>query len=163
MTFTVYKLNHLGEEEIKYTAQVLERSANHICIRAAFSAETRDLGYMILKKGDIFTEWFYSNQWYNIFRIDDVDNGIFKGFYCNLTRPAIITQNSVKAEDLALDLFIHPHGETIMLDEDEYADLSLSDTERQQVQHALKHLKQRIQARAAPFNVLQPIHPHQGE
>lgn len=154
MSFTVYKLNHRGEEELHYQGELLERSPTQVCIRAKFGFDTRHLGYVTLKKGDIFTEWFYTDRWYNIFRVEDVDTGELKGFYCNFTRPAIIEDDFVKAEDLALDLFVKPNGETLLLDEDEFAALPLTETERHQVEEAHQHLETLIQVRKQPFDSL---------
>jgi len=152
MSFTVYKLNYRGEEELSYTGEVIERGEHHVCIRATYRFATRDLGYMTLRKGDHFTEWFYDDRWYNIFRITDVESGMLKGFYCNLTRPAQITETHVKADDLALDIFVKPDGEWLLLDEEEYEALQLPESERAQVQQAIEQIKFRVQQRKAPFD-----------
>ncbi|MCA9914248.1 MAG: DUF402 domain-containing protein [Anaerolineae bacterium] len=154
MTFTVYKLNHLGEEQLSYEGELLERGEHHVCIRAKFASSSRDLGYVSIQQGDIFTEWFYDDRWYNIFRLQDQTTGALKGFYCNLTRPAQISENSVKADDLALDVFIKPGGEWLLLDEDEYEALHLSAAEDSQVQAAIAHIKQMVQQHIPPFDVL---------
>ena len=152
MSFTIYKLNHQGEEELSYTGDVLEREKTYVCVRAVFGFETMDLGYVILKKGDIFTEWFYTERWFNVFKVADVDTGQLKGYYCNLTRPAIISANAVKADDLALDIFVQPDGTLLILDEDDYEDLPLTETERHQVQQAINEIKQLVQTRSTPFH-----------
>jgi uncharacterized protein len=155
--FTVYKLNHRGEIELSYQGEVLEHGANFVCVRAPFTFATRDLGYVILKTGDIFTEWFYSDKWYNVFRVQDGDSGALKGYYCNLTRPAIISQNDVKADDLALDVFVRVDGSTLLLDEDEYNELPLSDDERAQVQAAVAEIQRLVKRATSPFNDLKAI------
>ena len=152
--FTVYKLNTLGETELSYQGEVIERGENFVCIRAPFTFATRDLGYVILKTGDIFTEWFYSDKWYNVFRVEDVDSGALKGYYCNLTRPAIISENDVKAEDLALDVFVKPDGSTLLLDEDEYNALPLTENERTQVGKAVEEIQKLVSEAVTPFEDL---------
>ncbi len=154
MSFTVYKLNHLGEEELHYQGEVIERGDHHVCIRAIFTFASRDLGYVCIEQGDIFTEWFYDDRWYNIFRLEDKDSGALKGFYCNLTRPAQIAEDHVKADDLALDVFVKPGGEWLLLDEDEYDALPLSEADRAHVQQAVQQITTRVQQRAAPFDEL---------
>lgn len=154
MNFTVYKLDAHGREDLHYQGEVIERGENYVCVRAIFRPQTSDLGYMLLKQGDIFTEWFYTDRWYNIFKIEDIDTGNFKGFYCNLTRPAIISENSVKADDLELDVFVTPSGDTLLLDEDEYEALALSDEERQHVENAVLQLHQLVENRQPPFENL---------
>jgi uncharacterized protein len=154
MSITVYKLNHLGEEKLQYSGEVLKRAEHCICIRAIFSSDDMELDYVTLKRGDIFTEWFYDNRWYNIFRIVDVDTRELKGYYCNLTRPAQIAENHIKAEDLALDLFVRPDSTTLLLDEVEYQALPLTDVERKQVQAALEELHFLVKAANPPFDDL---------
>lgn len=152
--FTVNKLNHRGEQELSYTGEAIEHGENFVCIRAPFTFSTRDLGYVVLKTGDIFTEWFYTDRWYNVFQINDVDSGSLKGYYCNLTRPAHIIEASLSAEDLALDIFVKPDGEILRLDEEDYAALPLADDERKQVEVAIATIEDLVKRRVAPFAAL---------
>ena len=152
MSFTIYKLNHKGEEELSYSGTVLERGETYVCVQAIFNFDTMDLGYITLKKGDIFTEWFYTDRWFNVFKVEDIDTVQLKGYYCNLTRPAIISDKTVKADDLALDIFVQPNGNMLILDEDDYDKLPLSETERYQVQQAVNQIKQLVQTRTIPFH-----------
>lgn len=154
MSFTVHKLNHLGEEKLQYSGEVLERGEHFVCIQALFSFGDMELGYVTLRQGDIFTEWFYDNRWYNVFRIEDVDSNELKGYYCNLTRPAQIGKENVKAEDLALDLFVKPDGTTILLDEDEYQSLHLAQDEQKEIQAALNELYALVKIAKFPFDDL---------
>ncbi|MDQ7028236.1 MAG: DUF402 domain-containing protein [Anaerolineae bacterium] len=152
--FTVIKCNHRGETVLSYQGEIVVRGENYVCVRALFTFSSRDLGYVALKTGDIFTEWFYSDKWYNVFRVQDVDSGALKGYYCNLTRPAVISANSVKADDLALDIFVKPNRNILLLDEDEYNDLPLSDDERKQVQAAIDEIYSLVKQAIAPFDEL---------
>lgn len=156
MSYTIYKLNYLGEEELDYVGEVVSRGDDYVCIRAIFQLKTRDYGYAVLKNGDVFTEWFYSNRWYNIFKIEDVDTKQLKGYYCNLTRPAIIAEDNVRAEDLALDLFVKPSGEILRLDDDEYEELDLPDSDRQQVENAVAQIREMVKRGQTPFEDLKP-------
>lgn len=149
--FTVHKLNHRGERVFSYTGEVLERAADFVCIRARFQRETMPLGYVTLKTGDMFTEWFYADRWYNVFRVEDVDSGELKGYYCNLTRPAQIHADYVEAEDLALDVFVRPDGETLILDAEEYEALPLSNAERASVTTAVEQIYELVRRRQGPF------------
>ncbi|MEL6308379.1 MAG: DUF402 domain-containing protein [Chloroflexota bacterium] len=153
--FLVHKRDHAGKIVLSYPAErILKRTETMICLQAIFQQSTRDLGYVTLKTGDIFTEWFYTDRWYNIFQIEDVDDGALKGFYCNLTRPTIITAESVSADDLELDIFVKPDGTCLILDQDDYDALPLSADEKVQVDRALADIKQKVAARIAPFDTL---------
>lgn len=137
---TVHKLNHLGEEKITWPGRMLARSANAVVLEAAFTRGPLDLGYVVLKPGDRFIEHYFFDRWYNIFEIYDVDDGAFKGWYCNVTRPAVLEANDLRAEDLVLDVFAPPAGEALALDEDEFAALALADEDARQARAALNEL-----------------------
>jgi uncharacterized protein len=148
---TVIKQDYKQENTFSYQA-TLELVGNAcVCVVAPFAPETRDLGYLMLKQGDIFTEWFYTDRWYNVFMIHDVDTGEMKGYYCNLTRPAKITPQQIIWEDLALDVWVFPDGRTQLLDQDEYNQLPLSAEEREHVAEALREIYELVQQRAHPF------------
>ncbi len=154
MTFTVIKCNHLGEEVLKYTGTVMDRSDDYVCIRAIFQLATRDLGYVTLKQGDTFIEWFYRERWYNVFQVIDRDHQTLKGYYCNITRPAIIEEDTVRSDDLELDIFVKPSGDLLTLDEDEYKALNLPSQEQQQVADAVLDITQYVKKRRSPFHDL---------
>ncbi|HEY74489.1 MAG TPA: DUF402 domain-containing protein, partial [Thermoflexia bacterium] len=75
-----------------------------------------------------------------------------KGWYCNITRPARITSDEVAAEDLALDLWVAPDGEMLVLDEDEFAALALPPAEHDAAQQALAELQAMVRRKAPPFD-----------
>ena len=154
--FTIIKADALGNETLSYRGTIRTRGANFVCIDALFSFTDRDLGYVHLRQGDLFTEWFYTDRWYNIFRVQDVDSLLLKGWYCNITRPALIEEHQVRADDLALDVFVYPDGRTILLDEDEFAELNLSQADRQSAWDAVDDIKRLVDHREAPFDEISP-------
>jgi protein associated with RNAse G/E len=155
MSFTIIKRDEQGQEALRYTGELVARGEGWVCIRASFGFESRDLGYIHLKKGDWFTEWFYADRWYNVFRIEDAETGVLKGWYCNLTRPAEIHEEFSAADDLALDVFVHTNGAIRLLDEDEYAELTLTPEEHQAVQAALNEIRRLVAEREGPFTDIQ--------
>jgi len=151
-SFTVIKRDHHGQPQLQYSGELVQRTETMVCIRAPFNFSDRDLGYVVLRRGDIFTEWFYTDRWYNIFQINDVESGRLKGWYCNLTRPAQIQASSVGADDLALDLFVKPDGTKLILDEDELEALQLPEGELEQIWEAVREIQRRIEGREHPFD-----------
>lgn len=139
-SITVYKLDHRGQEVWQYPARVLERGTGCIRLEAYFNREDMDLGYTIFKRGDRFIEMFYEDRWFNVFAIYDRDDGLLKGWYCNICRPAKISETTVRCDDLALDVWIPAHGEAIVLDEDEFEALSLPPEEFHRAQLGLAEL-----------------------
>jgi protein associated with RNAse G/E len=113
-------------------------------LEAAFviEAEQYRLLDVILKRGDRFVETYFDDRYYNVFEIFDRDDGgQLKGWYCNLSRPAQITQDTVSWVDLALDLWVWPDGRSEILDQDEFDALPLDAAERDRVGSAVLHLR----------------------
>jgi uncharacterized protein len=139
-TLTVYKLDHLGREIWQYPARVLSRENNGIRLEASFNRDDMDMGYAVFRRGDRFIETFYSDRWYNVFAVYDRESQERKGWYCNLCRPAEIGDTAVRCEDLALDVWVTPNREILIMDEVEYAEIDLAPHERQASQQALEEL-----------------------
>jgi len=149
-SITVIKYKHTGEEVLRYYGTIIERGENYVKLEAVFQFDDMALGYTTFRKGDRFVEWFYSDRWYNIFRIHDVTDDHVKGWYCNFTRPAEITESTVGAEDLELDLFVYPDGEYVVLDHEDFEALDLSEEEEKAVLNALDVLTTAAAARKPP-------------
>jgi|SRR5579859_1064239 len=152
----VDKLNLAGEVTVSWSGQVLRRSEHELVLEAIFTHSARDLGYVRLGPGDRFVEHYYTDRWYNIFAIYDAKESLFKGWYCNITRPAEISAEPggelrVRAVDLALDYFRQPSGREFILDEDEFAALSLDAAEISAARAALAEVRALAAARQGPF------------
>jgi predicted RNA-binding protein associated with RNAse of E/G family len=148
---TVCKLDHTGRQVFAYPGKVLQREGPTIVLRTAWDRDPLDVGYVVLEPGDRWTEYFFSDRWYNIFEIR-AEDGHLKGWYCNIARPANIDAHEVSAEDLALDLWVAPDGEMLVLDEDEFAALPLSPIEREAALDGLAELQKMVIRKAPPFD-----------
>ena len=153
-TIIVYKNDHHSKPVWHYTGKVIACGATWVCLQAHFGRPDVDIGVMTFRQGDLMTEWFYTDRYYNVFRVEDVDDGRIKGWYCNITRPAIITEDRITADDLALDVFVSPSGEVTLLDEDELAALGLSDSELGNVWQAVVAIRAHVTKRAGPFDAV---------
>ena len=149
----VHKLDDKGLEVLRYSAVVLRRMEIGVVLEAIFDMDDRDFHGLTFRRGDRFIETHYSDRWYNVLAIYDVDSGDLKGWYCNISRPAVIDDVTVTAEDLALDLVVLPDSSQFVLDEDEYADLDLGSADQAEVFAALKELQQYAKTLSGPFEV----------
>ena len=141
-TISVFKLDHHGREVWRYPGRVLARDAHTIRLEGFYNRDNTTVGDAVFKRGDRLVETFYSDRWYNVFAVYDRDDGALKGWYCNVTRPATITDDLVSSDDLALDVWVSPNGAVTVLDETEFAALELSESDRAAAQHALRQLLQ---------------------
>ena len=147
---TVYKLDHHGREVWRYPARVLARDAHSIRLEGFFNRDDTLVGPAVFKRGDRLVETFYSDRWYNVFAVYNRDDGALKGWYCNVTRPATITDVLVSSDDLALDVWVSPDGAVTILDEDEFEALALNDGERKAARGALAQIIELAQSSRLP-------------
>jgi predicted RNA-binding protein associated with RNAse of E/G family len=137
----VIKQNHLGQEVWRYSGKVLEKGLNSILLEAFFNRQDLPFHGMLLATGDRFIELYFSDRWYNIYEIHDRQDNHLKGWYCNVTYPAVFEDGFVTYRDLALDLLVFPDGRQLVLDEDEFAALQLPDPDRLQARTAIGQLQ----------------------
>lgn len=139
---SVRKRNELGEVVWEYSGKLLEQGKDFIRLEALFNRNDTPFQGVVLKHNDRFVETFFTNRWYNIFRIHDRDDGSVKGWYCNVGKPAIWDgPNAISYVDLALDLWVTPSGDQIVLDVDEFEALKLDEATRARAWAALGELK----------------------
>jgi len=138
----VLKKNLKDEITWRYEGQVLRREPNTVVLEAFFNRPDMPFMEVTLKENDRFVETFYTDRWYNIFEIYDRDDGKLKGWYCNIGKPAALTDSTVSYVDLALDLWVSPDGRQTVLDEDEFDDLLLGESDREKALNAIAELQQ---------------------
>jgi len=146
----ILKKNLADEVTWQYEGVVLSRAENEITIEALFNRDDLPFMDIILKRNDRFLETFYSDRWYNIFEIYDRDDNHFKGWYCNIGKPAIFEDDFISYVDLALDLWVSADGKQTVLDEDELEELNLDDGLKQKVYDALKELQSVLKTKNPP-------------
>lgn len=143
-TLTVIKRNTQGQETWRYRGKPLHQDANQVVLEAFFDREDTIFHGMPLYKGDRFIETYYADRWYNVFEIHARDDDHLRGWYCNITCPAVIEEDIVSYIDLALDLLVFPDGRQIVLDLDEFDALDIPDSQRANAWTALEKLQARF-------------------
>ncbi len=141
LPITVLKLNHLGQQVFTYSGEVLHRDSTKLILEARFGIEYIMVDEIELRRGDRFVETYYTDRWYNLYEIRDRDDDHFKGWYCNISHPAVFTDDTVSFRDLALDLLVYPDGRQLVLDREEFDALSLSPEIRASALNALAELQ----------------------
>jgi uncharacterized protein len=155
----VHKLNRAGAVAVTYEATLAERLPDGVRLEATWTRPPLALGYTTFETGDRFIEWYYADRWYNIFEIHAANGGL-KGWYCNIAEPAQIGADAIRYCDLLLDLWVRPNGETLPLDEDEFAaEPALTAEQRSRALAALAALQRLVRERRPPFDTLHPSPP----
>jgi predicted RNA-binding protein associated with RNAse of E/G family len=134
-------LDHAGRAVWKYPGEVLLRDPEKVVVKARFTKNDFVFNGMLLKKDDLFLEAYYRKKWYNIYEIYDRDDGLLKGWYCNITRPPVVNRWKISYQDLALDLLVHYHGESMLLDEDEFKEIGLAADEFECAWNAVREVQ----------------------
>jgi predicted RNA-binding protein associated with RNAse of E/G family len=148
---TVIKRNEQGKETWRYSGVLVRQEGGALHLEANYNGKDASFTETVVRTGDRFVEVYYIDRWYNIFEIHDREDGTLKGWYCNIGRPAVIeAEGVISYEDLALDLWVAPDGTQTVLDEDEFAALSLDAETRRQARGALEKLKNRFSINKEP-------------
>lgn len=123
-------LRKAGRTKIRYPARLLSDDGTRVTVRAPWAgAGVRDFGFVRFEPGDVFVEHFWRDRWYAVKEVYAAD-GALKGWYCDVTRPAVREDAVLTVEDLDLDLWCSADGATVLrLDEDEFAASALPTTD----------------------------------
>jgi hypothetical protein len=145
-----------GRTKIRYPAELLADDGTRVTVRAPWAGEgVRDFGFVRFEPGDVFTEYYWRDRWYAVKEVRDAE-GVRKGWYCDITRPATLSGGELVVEDLDLDLWRSADGTDVLrLDEDEFAASGLATTDPRAAtaaQNALDTLE--LLAREGDFEAL---------
>ncbi|MFF9793583.1 DUF402 domain-containing protein [Streptomyces bacillaris] len=115
-------LTKAGRTKIRYPAEPVRDDGTRITVRAPWAAPgVRDFGFVRFEPGDVFTEHYWRDRWYAVKEVR-AGGGELKGWYCDITRPAVLADGVLTVEDLDLDLWVSADGSSVLrLDEDEFA------------------------------------------
>ena len=148
----VQKLMYDGSKSYRWVGREVHCDAEHLFLSAVFERDHRDLGYVVFEKGDVFYEYYYFDRWYNVFQVYSAA-GVLKGWYCNITKPALLGDEELTFVDLALDLWVNPDHSYLILDEDEFEEFkqtTYSADDARAARGALTELIERAEASTIP-------------
>ncbi|MFF9455138.1 DUF402 domain-containing protein [Streptomyces flaveolus] len=117
-----------GRTKIRYPSELLHDDGTRVVVRAPWAGDgVRDFGFVRFEAGDVFTEYYWRDRWYAVKEVRAA-TGAVKGWYCDITRPAVLTGTELVVEDLDLDLWRSADGSDVRrLDEDEFAESGLAE------------------------------------
>ncbi|MFD5058820.1 MULTISPECIES: DUF402 domain-containing protein [unclassified Streptomyces] len=116
-----------GRTKIRYPADVLRDDGIRVTVTAPWAAPgVRDFGFVRFEPGDVFTEHYWRDRWFAVKEVR-TGGGTLKGWYCDITRPAVLRDGELLVEDLDLDLWVSADGSSVLrLDEDEFEESGLA-------------------------------------
>ncbi|MEU1486125.1 DUF402 domain-containing protein [Streptomyces sp. NPDC005752] len=130
-----------GRTKIRYPAEPVADDGTRITVRAPWAAPgVRDFGFVRFEPGDVFTEHFWRDRWYAVKEVR-TGAGQLKGWYCDITRPAVLRGSELLVEDLDLDLWVSADGSSVLrLDEDEFEESGLAGSDPLAAEAAVRAL-----------------------
>lgn len=147
---TVVKLNTQHQVKLSYQAEVIEQRPQGLILSATWLLPARDLGCTHFELGDHFTEYYYTDRWFNIQEVTSAD-GRRKGWYCDIAEPIVIKNNQMRLVDLELDVWVSAEGTPLLLDEAEFEASPLSEAQRHAARQGVQALLQMLEAREDAF------------
>ncbi|MFI8488710.1 DUF402 domain-containing protein [Streptomyces rubrogriseus] len=132
-----------GRTKIRYPATLLHDDGTRLAVRAPWAGDgVHDFGFVRFEAGDVFTEYYWRDRWYSVKEVRTAA-GVLKGWYCDITRPAVRTGTELVVEDLDLDLWRSAEGTDVRrLDEDEFAESGLADRDPEAAAAAVAALEE---------------------
>ncbi|MFD7529645.1 DUF402 domain-containing protein [Streptomyces sp. NPDC059849] len=137
----VVALVKAGRTKIRYPADVVRDDGVRVTVRAPWAAPgVRDFGFVRFEPGDVFTEHYWRDRWFAVKEVRTGAGGL-KGWYCDITRPAVLRDGELLVEDLDLDLWVSADGSSVLrLDEDEFEESGLAERDPAAAGAALRAL-----------------------
>ncbi|MFE7704802.1 DUF402 domain-containing protein [Streptomyces sp. NPDC057486] len=116
-----------GRTKIRYPAELVGDDGAQVTVTAPWAAPgVRDFGFVRFEPGDVFTEHYWRDRWFAVKEVR-TGEGTLKGWYCDITRPAVLGDGELLVEDLDLDLWVSADGSSVLrLDEDEFEESGLA-------------------------------------
>jgi predicted RNA-binding protein associated with RNAse of E/G family len=150
----IVKLRPDGSEAATYPGTLVTESPSWIVARATWTFRRMEFDYWTFEPGDYLFEYFAKTEPFNAFVVFSPEDE-FKGWYCNITHPTTVTNDSVFWHDLYIDVVQKRDGEIIVLDEDELEESRLHQTDpplHRMINNARDSVVEKMRNGAYPFS-----------
>jgi protein associated with RNAse G/E len=155
----IVKLGPDGSEASSYSGTLIEAPPGWVVVRAVWTFRRMELGYMTFEPDDYLIEYFATSEPFNAFVLFSPEDE-FKGWYCNITHPTTVRNQTVYWHDLYVDIIQKSDGTILILDEDELAESGLHQHDpalHQMIIDARDSVVEKMQNRMYPFSEF--VHP----
>lgn len=158
---SVVKLAPDGSEVARYPGTVIRRyePGSWVIVQAVWTFRELDVAGLTFAPGDVLAEWFSPRHDFNAFAVHTA-NGVFRGWYANVTHPARLDLGSLPPtlawHDLYVDVIALPDGAPVICDEDELAASGVRHRDPrlyERIQRACADILDRLECQDAPFVV----------
>lgn len=144
-----------GKIRRSWKAELLEETEKFYLLVGEFDEEVKHPKLGVIRRGTISYEFYWKNEWYNVFRFHEPD-GELRNFYCNINRPPQFAGDVLDYIDLEIDILVWRDFSIEILDLDEYEEsarkFNFSGEIKRRVEASLNNLLQMIKERQFPFD-----------
>ncbi len=151
---TVVKLDSTGRPVARYPGIRQPAAPGWIAITARWQLGRIASGPLVFEPGDLLVEYFSLVEPINAFALHAAD-GSFKGWYANVSCPALLVERELWWRDLFIDIVIDALGQITVLDEEELEQSGLRETDPESyacILMARDRLLAAARERAYPFD-----------
>jgi uncharacterized protein len=144
-----------GREHRRWPARVVKQIGPLLVLDAVFDNEIEHDLIGTIASGTISTEYYWLDQWFNVFRFSD-RGGALKSFYCNVNMPPSFDGRVLSYIDLDIDVLVKPDFSYQVLDREDFEENALVydyplDV-RENAHAALEEVIRLIETRSFPFD-----------
>lgn len=144
-----------GRVHRAWQAGLLEETEEFYLFVGEFENEVRHPKLGVIRPGTISYEYYWKNEWYNVFRFHEPE-GDLRNFYCNINCPPQLADGVLDYIDLEIDILVWSDFSFEILDLDEYEEnarlFNFSDEIKFKVEETLGRLLEMIKAKQFPFD-----------
>lgn len=144
-----------GSIHRSWQCELVEETKDYWNFYGEFDKEIfhNDLGH--IKIGTISYEYYWKNQWFNVFRFHQ-PSGEFRNYYCNINMPPTFENGILDYIDLDLDILVWDDFKIELLDQIEFVQNSAKFNYSKEVvlqsKNTVKTLLTLIESRKFPFD-----------
>jgi predicted RNA-binding protein associated with RNAse of E/G family len=120
---TVTKLSWRGETVYSWEGEAVARGPGYVTLRAVWQGPgtVRVAEDVVFERGDVFYEYYDDSKPYGLWQVLTPDERTLKCWYCNISTPAHVSDDTITFRDLLLDVLLLPDGTCRVLDREELA------------------------------------------
>lgn len=154
-TVTINSRKFNGKIHRSWHAELIQEDAQKLVFVGEFENEVRHPHLGVIRPGTISYEFYWKNDWFNIFRFHEPE-GRLRNFYCNINKPPTFKKNVLDYIDLDIDVLVWQDFSFEVLDLEEFKensrDFNYSVELKKRVRYSLSKIINLIENRKFPFD-----------
>ena len=144
-----------GTKHRSWKAELVKETDKYFLFVGKFDFEVRHPHLGVIRPGTISYEYYWKNQWFNVFRFHEPDNK-FRNYYCNINKPPIFKDGILDYVDLDIDVLVWKDSSYQILDLDEFEEnarkYNYPENLQEKAKETLSHLLNLVVSKAFPFD-----------